>query len=324
MTRKFVLILFFIFLVGCGINTADQVPTPTSPEATNTPVPPTETAVPPTETPIPTNTATPEPTKIPGVVIYPVNTMDNKNPWLPWDAGNAAVVRYYAFNMEVPPFNNVLVRKAFVAAMDRNALFELVVPFTKNTTHPDSYKSASSLTPPSILGLDLYGELGIPYDPVQARAYLAEAGYEDISGFPTVELWVPYGGLTAPGANSRIGDAAAAMWLENLGIEVTVVEIGSGYSQRILESNTAAIFWFGWIADYNDPENFLTELMHSGAYFNAGHYASSDFDDLVEHANLRSVKAPERQLIYLEAERLLIEIDVAIIPLWYNLGVYPE
>ena len=50
----------------------------------------------------------------------------------------------------------------------------------------------------------------------------------------------------------------ADMWQSHLGIEIEIQAIQSfpEYNDRLL-SNPPDLFWSGWAADYNDPDNFL-------------------------------------------------------------------
>ena len=90
--------------------------------------------------------------------------------------GPRASTTYVGFTMTKPPFDNVLVRKAFSAAIDRATMVRDVV---------GSGVVATQFAPPGIFGAP-DPEVGIASDPEQARAWLAEAGYPDGAGFPTV------------------------------------------------------------------------------------------------------------------------------------------
>ncbi len=59
-------------------------------------------------------------------------------------------------------------------------------------------------------------EWNIPYDPNMARQYMADAGYPD--GFD-MELWIP--STFGPGTKAA-AEATAAMWRQELGIQITI------------------------------------------------------------------------------------------------------
>ena len=83
----------------------------------------------PTYTPEPLPTDTPEPTPLPGDLVYPIDTLSNSIPWLPLDEDKRPTACYFGFNLEMPPFNNILVRQAFAAAVDRQVIAELADRF---------------------------------------------------------------------------------------------------------------------------------------------------------------------------------------------------
>ncbi len=80
---------------------------------------------------------------------------------------------------------------------------------------------ATSLTPPEVLGRDLFGVVGIPFDPARAKDLLKQAGYENGEGFPAVTLYVTTRGSDAPGAYYQMAKSIVGMWNKNLGINVS-------------------------------------------------------------------------------------------------------
>jgi len=116
MKKSSILIVAF-FLLMLLISGCASAATPIPP--TQTSVPPTLTPLPPTNTPEPTITYTPEPTAIPGIQVIPLSSLWDGIPWLPMDEDNRPMSVYYGFNTEKPPFDNVFVRQAFAAAIDR-------------------------------------------------------------------------------------------------------------------------------------------------------------------------------------------------------------
>jgi len=313
MCKRLLCISAGIALLGLGSGGCAPAPTPAP---TPSPVSPTFTPspVPPTSTPEPTSTATasPTPTALPGLLVLPLDTLDNRIPWLPMDPSARPGVYYFYFNLAKPPFNNVLVRQAFAAAIDRQALVEIADKYRATNPRP-----ATSLTPPGTLGRDLYGEVGISFDPTRAKELLTQAGYTDSSSFPPVQLVINLAGDPAPGFHVKITDAMVKMWREALGVEVTVQVLSwDAYRERV-RSNPPDIGRLGWVADVNDPDNFLREIFKSSSQYNYGHFSNTDFDRLVDRAAERKDPA-ERQALYIEAERILCETEAALIPIFHS------
>jgi len=306
MHRKLLIpLVLAIFISACSA--------PATPVATEAAIPTamiTSTATePPTQTPSPTPTNTPEPTPLPGKVVLPIDTLGSRNPWLPYDKSAIPGVAYFAFNTQKPPFNSALVRQAFAAAVDRQVVIDLYTKYGAK-----DLRSATSLTPPETLGRDLYGEVGIPFDPARAKELIAEAGYQDTSAFPEVTFLVNVGGDAAPGAHQNVADAVAKMWRETLGVKVKIETIPwSNYGER-LRTNPPDIYRIGWIADYNDPQNFLGDIFEQ---INYGKFENREYSNLVNRAGRSSGNPFFRQELYLQAEQILCETEAAIIPLYH-------
>ena len=307
MKHRIALILLLVLMAGCTAEPAIVPTTSPAPTLTASPVPPTSTItpspIPPTETPIPS------PTPLPGKLVLPVDTLGKSIPWLPMPG---TTVFYIGFNTQRPPFNSALVRRAFAYAVDRQVIADIAEKYKTIDPSP-----ATTLTPPETLGRDLYNEVGTAFDPQKAKELLTEAGYADPSAFPTVTVIVSAGGEKSPGARFLMATAMAEMWKTHLGVTVKVEAMKpSGFGER-LRSDLPEMYWLGWVADYNDPDNFLRGIFRSNSEYNYGKYMSSEFDQLVDRAN-RSRDPAERQELYILAERLLCETDAALIPLYHT------
>lgn len=265
-----------------------------------------------TPEPTATVTAIPSPTPLPGEVVLPVDTLANSIPWLPIKDNARPGSYYFYFNTVQPPFNSVLVRQAFAAAIDREVLSEIARKYGAKDARP-----ATTFTPPEILGRDLYNEVGISFNPANAKDFLTQAGYTDPAKFPPVTLLINMSGDAAPGFHVKITDEMVKMWQQHLGIKVTVEVINWEPYQERIASTPPEIFRLGWVADYNDPDNFLRELFATGSQYNYGSFSNPSFDRLVERAANSSDPA-ERQIMYIQAERILCETEAVIIPIYHT------
>lgn len=293
------------------VSNQDEPPVPSS-----TVVLPTDTIIP-TATSTDMPTSTPSPTPLPGVVIVPVEELGTGIPWLPLDVSAVPIVHYIGFNTTKPPFNNPLVRQAFAYAVDRQVIVEMASRWYARDATP-----ATTLTPPQVLGRDLFGDVGANFDPFKALDLFNEAGYSDSSSFPTVTFLVLATGELAPGARFNMATAMTEMWKTALGVhvQIEVIYSHSQYGER-LRSNPPELFWIGWMGE-PDPDGFLNEIFHSDSVYNTGSYSNPDFDSLVEQAAGLSGPA-ERQALYIQAEILLCETDAALIPLYHEVGNLP-
>jgi ABC-type transport system substrate-binding protein len=280
--------LIAFILIGCG--------------GASTPPPPT----------LESTEAAPEATPtaaLPGAEVVPLDSLRDSVPWLDLDTTARPNTAFILFNLSKQPFSNVLVRQAFAAATERGALAKTAEGFGLASTAP-----ATTVTPSETLGRDLYNVVGIPFNPAHARDLLDQAGYADRSQFPPVTLLNAAG--KKPEYNAKIAEDVATMWRTLLGVEVNVEILDEGYFKRITEDPPDAYFW-GWGADYNDPDDFLNLVFHSGGENNISKFSNPEFDALVDQA--ADVTAPaERQQLYIEAERILCETEIAVLPLFHS------
>ena len=120
--------------------------------------------------------------------------------------GPRFIVYYYFFNVAKPPFNQVLVRKAFAAALDKDTVTGRI---TRGGEVP-----AGTMTPPGSTG-HVANEVGHRH-PVRPGAGQGVAGgRQDIrmaTGLPEIEL-----GYNASQLHQNIAQAIQKMWQDTLG-----------------------------------------------------------------------------------------------------------
>ncbi|MCO5143474.1 MAG: peptide ABC transporter substrate-binding protein [Oligoflexia bacterium] len=215
---------------------------------------------------------------------------------------NAPFLRgyYYGFNMNKPPFNDVRVRKAFAHAIDRKQIVTLLKGGQIPTT---------SWVPKGMPGYE--PTVGLDFDPKKAKALLAEAGYPEGKGFPDVTFM-----FDTRDDNKVIAERLQAMWRENLNVNLKAQnEDWKVYLNR-LKSDVPAMFRLGWGADYPDPDNFLN-LFTSFSGNNHTQWKNKEYDNIIAKAAGEPNMA-KRLRLYKQAQVLLTEKDVAIIPLFID------
>lgn len=212
---------------------------------------------------------------------------------------------YYGFNTTKAPFNDVLVRKAFVAAVDRDTLVSSVVKLGE---------PAQWFTRPGIFAsLEVSDTLGIPFNANQARDLIRQAGY-DKKRLPAITL-----ALNTNDTHERVADAIVQMWKNNLGVEVTTKTYDWKGYQQVLHDDPPQIFRLGWCAYYPDAANFGS-VFHSGSPDNFTRWFSPAYDQAVD-AGSREVDVAKRRALYRSAEKILAEDDAVIAPLWWSTRV---
>ncbi len=203
---------------------------------------------------------------------------------------------YMGINASRPPFDDPRVRRALVLATDREAYVNVVL-------HGLADPPTGGFVPAEVPGHS--HAIGLRYDPVQARQLLAEAGYPDGRGFPVVNALVSTAALPSVGFQQE-------QWRSNLGIEVSVERLDFGAFIEALHNTSPSLFFWGWIADYPDPDNFL----RVGLKLTRSWWQHEQFEELVRQAK-QMTDPRERMKLYRQADQILIE-EAAVMPLYYT------
>jgi oligopeptide transport system substrate-binding protein len=210
---------------------------------------------------------------------------------------------WIGFNVTKPPFDDVNVRKAFTAALDKDRIISL--------TFQNIVQRADGILPPGLPGYnpDL---VGLSYNVEAAKELLRQSKYGDVSNLPPITLTTSgYGGYISP-----VLEAAVTQWHDNLGVEVTVRVLDPDYYVYHLMEEKDEMFDMGWIADYPSPEDFLDMLFRTGAENNFGEYSNLAVDTILEQAGIEA--DPTKSLaLYQQAEQMLVD-DAAALPLWFG------
>ena len=209
------------------------------------------------------------------------------------------------FDVSQPPFDDVFARRAFGVAVDREALVEEAVAGSAQiatTFVPGAVLSAMNPAPPG-------SSTGIEYDLQQARDLLASAGYQDARSFERFTLL-----YDRAAGNRSLAEAIAGFWSKAFGVNVSVR--GSGRIDGVWSPATGPVVWMErHEGRYLDADGWLRLLYRSDSELNVGGYAESAFDAAVDQGGAFTDPA-DRARAYRQAERILVEIDAAVFPLY--------
>ncbi|MGG7058604.1 peptide ABC transporter substrate-binding protein [Clostridium nigeriense] len=212
--------------------------------------------------------------------------------------------------------SNAKVRRALSIAIDRKAIVENV---TKAEQVP-----AYSFVPQGIKNED--GEDFADreyYDANQAnieeaKQLLAEAGYPNGEGIPTLEFM-----FNTEGDHKLIAQAIQQDWAK-IGVNVELTNQEWKVFLNTRQEGGYEIARHGWSGDYVDPMTFLDLWVTGGGNNDAG-YSNSEYDALVKAAKVEA-DLDKRWEMMKQAEDILME-DMPIIPLYYYTkvkGAKPE
>ena len=217
---------------------------------------------------------------------------------------------YVTLNDQREPFTDPNVRKALSLAIDRD--------YVANTIMQGTYTPAYNLVGPGIVD-----ESGMFYDNANdgktyisddyeanleaAKQALADAGYPNGEGFPTIEYSTNDAGYHTP-----VAEYLQQAWGE-LGITVNINKVEWASFTPLRRAGDYDASRNGWVMDYNDPSNML-ELFTTSNGNNDGKYSSADFDAAIEASKVAD-KSVHFQKLH-EAEDILMN-DYACIPIAY-------
>jgi oligopeptide transport system substrate-binding protein len=213
--------------------------------------------------------------------------------------GSKLEVRYIGLRLDEPPMDDVRVRKALAMSIQRTELPNVL----KGGELP-----TNTWLPPGMFGHA--PEIGYGYQPDRARKLLAEAGYPEGEGFPGFRL------LFRAGDDWRlVAENLQQQWKRELGIDVEIqVREQKAFFREIDGEAPPPTHLARWIADFPDPENFMS-LFKSNSGNNTLGFASDRYDELVEQA-VRTDSPDARKNMYDEAQRILVVEEAAMIPIY--------
>jgi oligopeptide transport system substrate-binding protein len=212
--------------------------------------------------------------------------------------------------------SNEKVRKALNLVIDRKAIVENV---TKSGQVP-----AYSFVPKGILnekGEDFaskkYYDAETP-NIEEAKKLLAEAGYPEGKGLPTLEFM-----YNTEGDHKLIAQAIQQDWAK-IGVNVELANQEWKVFLNSRQQGQYQIARHGWSGDYVDPMTFLDLWVTGGGNNDAG-YSNAEYDKLVADAKKEADPAKRWELMR-KAEDIIME-EMPIIPLYYYTkvkGAKPE
>jgi len=233
------------------------------------------------------------PTSQIGFVQSTMGPMFHKEPFL----ANGWLV----FNMARKPFDDIRVREALNLAYDRETMADKVV----NIGQPPSY----SIVPPGIAnypgGVEFaFKSMPYPERVKRAQELMRQAGYGPDKRLRTTMA-------TGPSNDAkRIAAAVQEIW-RNIYVDAEIAQSDAQVYNLNLRSGNFDIAGYAWVADYNDPRNFLFLLL-SDNELNYGHYKNPQFDALIKQSDQEQDLAKRGELLA-KAEAIALK-DMPWIP----------
>ncbi len=212
------------------------------------------------------------------------------------------------------PFRDARVRRAFAMTVDKRAIVEEVRRLGEAV--------ADTLIPPGSIGGyqsprglrnigDARSETERQAIIAEARALLEEADFPDDF---VVELL-----FNKDSGHDLIGQAIAKNWQEFLGVQTSLAQKELKIFREDLKNKQYMTARAGWYGDYGDPTTYL-DINHSQDGNNDRAYNNPAFDALLADAADERDPA-KRMAILAEAERILVEEDLPLVPIFFYSNV---
>jgi ABC-type oligopeptide transport system substrate-binding subunit len=215
-----------------------------------------------------------------------------------------AGVNYFALNTTKPPLNDRRVRVALSMAVNREILVEKITGAGEVPAYGLVPDGTAGCTPQRVK----WQAMSQAERQAEAQKLMAEAGYGP--GRP-LHVEINY---TSSENNKRIAIALAAMWKKiNVGVELVNTE-GKVHISNLRIGNFQ-IGRAGWIADYNDAQNYLFLCQTSTKQQNYARFSNTEYDRLMDEASVTG-DAEKRAGLLERAEEILLE-EMPVIPIYF-------
>ncbi len=208
---------------------------------------------------------------------------------------------YFTMNQNIEPFQDVRVRKAVQMAIDRQAILDALYGGrgqVENGIYPHGLYGFNSSLPE------------ITYDPEEAKALLAEAGYAN--GF---EMQIAADSSASDATNQALEIIQAQ--LGEIGIQAEIQNMDESTWLATRNSGEMGSFMSTWTADYNDPDNFIYTFFGTPENTKLRSLNYSDMEVMERVQKARTiVDADERIAEYQALEEKIVTEDAAWVPMY--------
>jgi len=214
-------------------------------------------------------------------------------------------IRYLVLNVNLTPTNNLLVRQAIAASINRTEIISTALMGAGTPLYSLIPTSMSAYVP---VFKTYYGDGNITY----AKQLLSQAGYSTTNKLQLTLWYTP----------THYGDTEASVAtiikqeLEATGM-VTVNLQSAEWGQYVQNARSSQMgaYLMGWYPDYLDPDDYTTPFLHTGENKWLGNqYSNPQADKLMEQAQV-TVDQATRNNLYAQVQNILAH-DVPIVPLF--------
>jgi oligopeptide transport system substrate-binding protein len=208
---------------------------------------------------------------------------------------------YLGFVLDKKSVADVHVRRAIAKSIDKAQFSQIL---------RGGQAAASSFLPNALSKSFALGTQGLVYNP-----HLAKVEFDQAKLKPA-QL-----SLTLPSFDKSllVGQILQSSFQKYLGIELELQSWDSKAYQSRLTQKSNPVFLASWSADYPDPDNFFSVFLGDSGN-NRTSWKNAAYDQLVVRAS-HVPQLSERKKLYQKMEKILLQNDTVIIPLYYEPNV---
>ncbi|MDQ0174842.1 peptide ABC transporter substrate-binding protein [Bacillus chungangensis] len=220
-----------------------------------------------------------------------------------------AGIYFYRFNVNMEPFQNRKIRKAFAMAINQQQIVDYVTKSKEKAAH--AFVSYGFQEPSGKEFRDVGGDL-VVFDAEEAKALLKkgmkEEGYTELP-----EMILTY---NTSEAHKKIAETLQEMINTALDVDIKLANMEWNVFTDEQKALKLQLSRGTFLADYADPINFL-ENFQTGHTMNRTGWSNATYDQLIREAKKEGNEAKRFQIMH-EAEKILFE-DMPIFPVhFYN------
>ncbi len=223
---------------------------------------------------------------------------------------------YVSFQTQDEILSNPLVRKALVLAVDRTYMVEEVGQAGQEEAGafvPIGLSDEDPTTEFRTVGGDYYDPLDSEGNLELAKQALADAGYPNGEGLPTLEYIYNEGT-----GHQLVGEALQNMW-GKIGVNVELVSQEWNTFLNTRKEGDYQIARNGWLGDYNDPISFL-DMWVTGGGNNDAQWSNAEYDQLISEIKASSDQKERMEKMH-KAEDIIFD-EWMLCPIYYYTDIY--
>lgn len=237
-----------------------------------------------------------------------IEAQDGKNIKHKVESTSSMNARYIGLSNTSEEFKNVDVRKAFNLAINRDELVQ-------NALEGDGLALKNGFVP-EILNYPVSEINGYKQDVNQANKLMSSAGFVQGDAFPNIDFYV---NAVDGSKMHRMCSMIASQLKSNLNVNIKIKLCSQVERDEAIENGSAKMWVAGWIADYPDPENFLSlfygeNMDEHNMTMNGFKFNNSEFNNAYNRA-LGESDTEKRMLLLAKCDQVVIN-QAPVMPIY--------